>query len=353
MVSTIGNRLPISVEMSMFAHEEMERKSILILRILNQAQQPVGARIIARKMKDYGVGLSERAVRYHLQFMDQKELTRFVGRRDGRVITDKGIEELRNARVQDKVGYAISRIEILAYKTTFDPVTGKGMLPMNVSIFPEAGFRDALRAMKPAFDKNLCVSDLVSVASEGSFLGDVHIPEGCIGLATVCSIVFNGVLLKRGIPMDSKFGGIIQIHERKPMRFVELIHYSGTSLDPSEAFISAKMTSVRDVAKKGDGKILANFREVAGVCRDGVEEVIDLLKGVGIKAVLVMGKMGESICQVPVDVNKVGMILLGGLNPVAASREAGIEVQNLAMSTVMDYKHLRSVSSVYQEFQGS
>ena len=38
----------------MFPYEEIERKSIVILRILNQAGQPLGARIIARRMKDYG-----------------------------------------------------------------------------------------------------------------------------------------------------------------------------------------------------------------------------------------------------------------------------------------------------------
>jgi HTH-type transcriptional regulator, global nitrogen regulator NrpRI len=193
----------------------------------------------------------------------------------------------------------------------------------------------------------------VAIAPERGFLGDVHIPEGFMGFATVCSIVFNGVLLKRGIPMDSKFGGILQIHDHKPMRFVELIHYSGTSLDPSEAFISAKMTSVRDVAKRGEGNLLANFREFAGVCRDAVDEVVELLKGMGIGSVLSMGKMGEPICQVPVDVNKVGMILLGGLNAVAAARESGITVRNLAMSTVMDYKDLCPFATVYREYQGS
>jgi len=334
----------------MFAYDEMERKSILILRILNQAQQSLGARIIARRMKDYGINLSERAVRYHLQFMDQRELTRFVGRRDGRVITPKGVEELRNARVQDKVGYCISRMEILAYKTTFDPTAGNGVLPINVSFFPAESFKEALKGMKPAFEKNLCVSELVAVAPEDAFLGDVHVPQGCIGFATVCSIVLSGVLLKRGIPLESKFGGILQVSEHKPMRFVDLIHYSGTSLDPSEAFISARMTAVRDVLRRGDGKILANFCEVAGVCRDGVEEVMELLKGVGINAVIIKGKMGEPVCQVSVDVNKMGMILLGGLNPVAAAREAGAEETNLPMSTVMEYKDLRRFSSVYREY---
>lgn len=334
----------------MFTSEEIERKSVVILRILNQAGQPLGARLIARKMKEYGVSLSERAVRYHLQFMDQRGLTDLVGRRDGRIITERGIEELRNARVQDKVGYAISRIEILSYKTTFDIDTETGQVPVNVSIFPKKIFPDALSAMKDAFDDGLSVSDLVGVAGEGGFLGDMHVPEGFVGFATMCSIVFNGVLLKRGIPMDSQFGGILQVQDKKPMRFVELIHYSGTSLDPSEAFISAKMTAVREVIFKGEGKILANFREIAGICRESVGEIVDKLGKVGIRGILCMGKMGEPICQVPVDVNKVGIVLIGGLNPVAAARELGFETENFAMSTVMDYKDLKPFSCIFREY---
>ena len=46
----------------------------------------------------------------------------------------------------------------------------------------------------------------------------------------VCSIVINGVLLKNGIPSDSKFGGILQVKNGDPLRFVELIYYSGSSL---------------------------------------------------------------------------------------------------------------------------
>lgn len=333
----------------MFTYEEIERKSIVILRILNQVGQPLGARLIARKMRDYGVSLSERAVRYHLQFMDQRGLTELMGRRDGRIITNKGVEELRNARVQDKVGYAISRIEILSYKTTFDIERQRGLIPVNVTFFPVKIFPDAVRAMKAAFNEGLCVSDLVCMAKENEFIGDMHVPQGYIGFATVCSIVFNGVLLKRGIPMDSQFGGILQIQDKKPIRFIELIHYSGTSLDPSEAFISAKMTSVGDVLSKGEGKILANFREVVGVCRESVSEVTEMLDRVGIRGVLSMGKMGESVCQVPVDVNKSGIVLVGGLNPVASAREQGIEAENNAMSTMMEYQDMKPFSDVYRE----
>jgi repressor of nif and glnA expression len=48
------------------------------------------------------------------------------------------------------------------------------------------------------------------------------------------------------------------------------------------------------------------------------------------------------VCEIPVELNKIGMILLGGLNPVAAAVEAGIEVENTAMSGLIDYQDLVS-----------
>jgi hypothetical protein len=49
-------------------------------------------------------------------------LTGLAGKRDGREIADTGIEDLNNARVRDKIGLAISRMESLAFRTTFNPV---------------------------------------------------------------------------------------------------------------------------------------------------------------------------------------------------------------------------------------
>ena len=195
--------------------------------------------------------------------------------------------------------------------------------------------------MRLAFHSSLAVSDPVAVAEAGQLLGDVTVPQGMVGFATVCSIVINGVLLKNGIPIDSKFGGILQVKNGDPLRFVELIYYSGSSLDPSEVFIRGKMTSVRNVITRGEGKILANFREIPALSFDLVERLIANLKLAGINGVLSIGQIGEPICQIPVDMNKVGMILMGGLNPVACVQEAGIEADNRAMSTVMSYQDLK------------
>ena len=322
-----------------FETQEVERKELLILRILSDSKEPLGARIIARRLKDLGVELGERAVRYHLKLMDERGLTQTVGR-DGRLITDSGIEEIRSALVRDKVGFAIERIELLAFRTSFDWEKRTGSIPVNISFFSKENFDQALKAMKPAFAAGLCVSDLVAVAKEGGQLGEVTVPDGKIGLATVCGIVINGSLLKAGVPIDSRFGGILQIKNHQPLRFVELIHYSGSSLDPSEVFISARMTSVREATASGNGKILANFREIPAICLSTTEEVIANLKEAGLGGLLLMGNVSETVCEIPVELNRVGVVLLGGLNPVAAAEEAGIRAENRAMSTLIDYQDL-------------
>jgi hypothetical protein len=329
-------RLPISQR----SPESIEKKALLILRILKEYQEPKGARLIARQMLNYGISLSERTVRYHLKFMDERGLTKLVGKSDGRIITALGIEELSSARVQDKIGFAISRIENLAFQTTFNPAQKDGLLPVNISFFCLKDFPKAMRIMAPVFTKGYAVSDRVAVASSGESLGNVIVPEGKIGLATVCSIVVNGVLLKNGIPMDSKFAGILQVKDRRPLRFAELIYYSGSSLDPSEAFIRAKMTSVTSTIQTGNGMILANYREIPALCFPLMSEILKKMEKVGINGVFVAGGISEPICQIPVDINKMGVILIGGLNPVACAQESGIDAENLAMTGVMHYNQL-------------
>jgi HTH-type transcriptional regulator, global nitrogen regulator NrpRI len=326
--------------MSFTPQQTVERKILTILKVLSGLQKPAGSVIIAKHLKEHGVDLSERAIRYHLRLTDERGLTQLVTDRDGRVLTEKGQHEIDRALVNDKIGFAISRIEQLAFRTTFDVQSNTGLVPVNVSLFSEYKFTEAVRLMWPVFEKGFCVSNLVAVATGGQHLGTVKVSPGQIGLATVCSIVVNGSLLKAGIPMDSRFGGLLQIRDHKVVRFTEVIHYNGCSLDPSEIFIKARMTSVRDAVNTGNGEILANFREIPSICQPVAENVISALKQSRMNGVFDMGEVSQAVCEINVDQNKIGMVLIGGLNPVAAAAEAGIESENHSMSTVIDYSQL-------------
>ncbi len=321
---------------------DTKRKISAILQVLSDSSNPLGGRVISRRLREQGVDLNERTVRYHLKMMDERGLTRAIGQRDGRAITEPGLEELKSALVYDKLGVVSSRIELLAYLTTFDTEGPTGNIPIDVSLFTKGQFAQAWDIMRDVFASGFCTSNMVAVASGGERLGDVIIPQDKIGLATVCSAAIVGCLLKTGIPIDSRFGGILQIRNREPARFVELIEYGGCTLDPFQIFVAGKMTNVAGAVKIGEGKILASFHEIPLPSRPATEAVLNKYKALNICHWISMGTASEPICDIPTRPGKVGLALPSGLNAIAAVAEKGIEVACKSLNGVIEINRLRS-----------
>ncbi len=324
---------------------DAEGKLIAILKVLTESSEPLGSITIARRLGQEGIFLSERAVRYHLRIADERGFTQ-PGGRDGRMITPEGRQEVKEALAAAQLGFVREKLEMLAYQTTFDPEKRAGQLPVNTSLIDRDKFKKAASAMKDAFRAGICVSELVATAQEGEKLGSVVVPGGKIGFATVCSVAVSGVLLKAGVPTEFRFGGVLEVRNSKPRRFVAIVDYAGTSLDPSEQFIRAKMTSVVEAARTGNGKLLGVFRTIPAPAREVVEEKIAVLREVGIGGVYALGNTSEPLCQIPVNLNRVGIVQLGGLNPVAAAVEAGVEIENIAESGLIDFQQLHSYSQL-------
>ena len=320
---------------------DTERKLIAILKVLNESSEPLGSITIARELERHGIFLSERAVRYHLRITDERGHTQPFGR-DGRMLTSQGLEELKIALAPEHVGFVLEKLETLAFQTTFDPKTRRGLVPINTSLIDSNKLKETLAVFSEVYEAGFCVSELIGIAQPGERLGTVVVPEGKIGIGTICSIVVNGVLSKSGVPIESKFGGVLELRNPNPERFVAIIYYSGTSLDPSEQYIRARMTNVREAAKTGRGRILANFREIPAPSRALVSDKIAEMKEAGINGVYRLGNTSESICQIPGRLNRVGMVFLGGLNPMAAVAEAGIPVENNSESGLIDFQQLVS-----------
>ncbi len=62
----------------------------------------------------------------------------------------------------DQVGFILDKLEMLAFRTTFDPVRRSGLVPVNTSIINIAQFDQVLAAIKPVFKSGLAVSQLSS-----------------------------------------------------------------------------------------------------------------------------------------------------------------------------------------------
>ncbi|MEW6594628.1 MAG: NrpR regulatory domain-containing protein [Thermodesulfobacteriota bacterium] len=319
--------------------EKTEKKELAILRLLQKANGPLPATKLVENLQAMGHEVSERTVRHYLLDLDRRGLTRNVGKR-GRFITDLGQMELGTARVFDKVGLLTAKIDQLTYRMSFDLRKKSGTVITNISFIPREIIGRVAPLICKVYEAGYSMGRLMALYGPGERVEDMVVPRNMVGLGTVCSITLNGVLLSHGIPTHSAFGGLLELRDRKPSRFVEIIKYDGTSLDPLEVFIRSGMTDYLGAIESGSGRIGVGFREMPADSRDGVIALIGELEKAGLGGFLTVGWPGQPLLEIPVIEGRVGAVVIGGLNPVAVLEETGIRIQSRALAGMVDYSQL-------------
>ena len=157
-----------------------QRRLIEILRVIESAGTPVGARAISDCLSSRGYDLGERAVRYNLKILDELGFTKKKGY-SGRVLTPLGSRELGDALVDDRIGFVNTRIEEYMFKTSFDPKAGRGDVIANTSIIDKANAEEVFEILGHAFDAGYTISRRVLILDEGESFSTLEIPNGCFG----------------------------------------------------------------------------------------------------------------------------------------------------------------------------
>jgi repressor of nif and glnA expression len=317
---------------------ETRRKLIEILRILDASDDAIGARTIAASLGKRGYPIGERAVRHYLVLLDYKGFTIKIGNA-GRIITEKGLNELNEAIVGDRVGFLITKIEDLVYRTSFDLKQRNGDIIINVATIDKNDFDRALETAAETIDNGYTVSPFVRIVEEGEKVGSVFVPYGSLGFVTMCSMTINGMLIKHGIPSSIKYGGLLKIKEGMPSEYTDVISYQGTSLDPIQIFASRQMTSILAAGRRGDGTVLANTQTVPSIAAERTLKLLQDAKRAGIvgwiESPLEDNFLGDNSGD---DVMKIN--IFAGANPMASLHELDMKVKVYSLSSLMDAKLL-------------
>ena len=312
---------------------ESEHRMIEILRILNAQEKPTGSKLIADELKSKGYNLGERAVRYHMQILDEKGYTKRKGY-SGRIITDLGREKLEKGLIYDQVDFIHSKFEEMIYLTDFNYMTQSGNVVVNTStIYNE----ESINILKEIFKSGLSVSPYVNLNRVGN--------NDEIEVTTLCGTTIDGILLNEGIPSQPQYGGLLKIEDHQPITFTQLISYRKTSVTPLDAFSNAKLTSVLDVVKTGSGVIPANFRLIPGVGRQKTVEILKKLDKIGIGGIIDVSNEGEDLLGIPVPDGMVGIAIVGGITPFCAIKELGEEIDIKIAEEIRDFKTLSPITT--------
>ena len=301
------------------------RKEIEILRILSEFDSPVGSTLLKLELRKRGFLLSERSVRFHLQLLEAKGFVLGHDRR-GRTITSKGVEELSRALASQRLGFTTTRFMSLAYSATYDPAKDSGTIIANVSILDKRLHDKTLETVEALHKMGLLTAPYIKVLDENKEYCNISVPEGKIALFTVCNLTIDSILIHSGVPLFFECGGLVQVVNRKPIRFAEIVSYKGTTLPPLEVFVYKKMTSITRILKTGSGILLATLREIPAEAREETVKILEKQKEKGWGGILVLGESNEPILGVPVSMDRFGICMVGGIIPAVAMAEEGSQI---------------------------
>jgi repressor of nif and glnA expression len=319
--------------------EKAKRKKLAILRILKKAEKPLSSNKITVELANLGMEISERSVRLYLQQLDQDGFTINFGRR-GRQINEAGLNELDASGIMERVGFLSAKIDQMTYRMNFDLDNRSGTVVINFTLVKPDELLSCAEKIKQVFAQGYAMGKFLTLLPAGEHLGGIVVPQGLVGVGTVCSITLNGVLLQHGIPTTSRFGGLLELQNRKATRFVEIITYEGTSIDPLEVFIRSGMTNYLGAIQNGNGRIGASFREYPSASRHLVEKLATQLDKAGFGGFMCLGRPGLPLLEIPVSEGRFGAVVIGGLNPVSILEETGHRVFSRALAGLVDFGRL-------------
>lgn len=328
------------------SHVTRDRKTrhLLILNVLKNAGEPLSSAKISEELASLGQQMSERTVRLYLQGMDREGLTRGAGRA-GHAITDRGLAEVHSTSVVDRVGFLSARMDRLTYLMDFDLLNRSGNVVVNLTTVAPAELAGRVDLICQVYEKGYAMGRLIALFGPGEGVDYRTVPEGMVGVGTICSVTLNGVLLKHGIPTSSRFGGLLELMGGKPTRLVEIITYDGTTVDPLEVFISSGMTDYVGAVRTGNGRIGVGFREFPAESRERVEDLAGKLERIGLGGFMRIGRRSQPLLDIPVSEGRIGAIVIGGLNPVSILEETGLRLRSHALAGLADFNRFFS----YQE----
>jgi global nitrogen regulator NrpRII len=222
------------------------------------------------------------------------------------------------------------------YQVSFDPEEMKGKIITNTSLVEKEHLNETLAVFCDAIQSGLCVSPLIMLGEEKKF----------VKIKTACSLTISSVLLKYGIPVRPKGGGLIEVVEREPCRFTDMLMYWATTIDPIDVLTTQGLTDIVGMMRTGNGRILGNLQEAPMLARDRIEAVLDQLTAAEFSGVMELGQPNMNVLGASVERDHVGIALVGGTNLVAAAQECGITVLHESISGLTDVAEMKHIEEL-------
>ncbi len=226
-----------------------------------------------------------------------------------------------------QISFILNKIFNLISQVNFDEETCEGEVITNISYIDREYLDESLEILNKVYKSKpeYCIGNRYSI---------IDYPDNKVGLGTICSLTVDGILINKGITVTPGYSGVLDVYGNN-RRFIELISYMGSSIDPHEIFLKKNMEDILG-SLNNSGKILASVHSIPYIARDKTISVLESLKESGFE-VLKLGKPNEYMYNARIEKYNFGFVLSGGLNPIAAIKEKDIPVDIKSIETIVDF----------------
>lgn len=226
-----------------------------------------------------------------------------------------------------QISFILNKISNLISQVNFDEETCEGEVITNISYINREYLDESLEILNKVYKSKpeYCIGNRYSI---------IDYPDNKVGLGTICSLTVDGILINKGITVTPGYSGVLDVYGNN-RRFIELISYMGSSIDPHEIFLKKNMEDILG-SLNNSGKILASVHSIPYIARDKTISVLESLKESGFE-VLKLGKPNEYMYNARIEKYNFGFVLSGGLNPIAAIKEKDIPVDIKSIETIVDF----------------
>ena len=312
-----------------------------ILRQLVEFARPVGADSLLERMASRGIRMTVDGLRYHLRILDEQGHTMRVGRQ-GRLITEIGRRELSRSLVDTRIRQGLARAESAAQQVTLNPSTGRGLVACSVATCPRESIADVAEGVRAAFSGGVCTFNRLALLTNPAAQAGEDAANDHANIAILSTATIDGLLLSQGLVFRPTFGGIVEYGNHRPYRFVDVVDYGLSSLDPVEILMKSARLQVRSTLDHGRGFVLADVREMIGSVRERVVQTLDGIQRLGLNGVIAIGEVGQPILGIPVRRHMFGVAIAVGANCLFPLFEAGVEVQISVNELLVEFSQLTS-----------
>lgn len=231
------------------------------------------------------------------------------------------------AKNNHQISFILNKISNLISQVNFDEETCEGEVITNISYIDREYLDESLEILNKVYNSKpeYCIGNRYSI---------IDYPDNKVGLGTICSLTVDGILINKGITVTPGYSGVLDVYGNN-RRFIELISYMGSSIDPHEIFLKKNMEDILG-SLNNSGKILASVHSIPYIARDKTISVLESLKESGFE-VLKLGKPNEYMYNARIEKYNFGFVLSGGLNPIAAIKEKDIPVDIKSIETIVDF----------------